>query len=520
MQAEARTSSERPPILDADALYQNWQNAETSNTLLKAENDRLRSWIVQMKRARFGRSSEKISFSEQDLLPGFEDVFNETYEDPEYSEESSVEDEETPKSGRANKSGRRPLPAHLPREQVIHDIKGEKICSCGHPLHKIGSEISEQLDYVPAQLKVIQNVRLKYGCKGCEEGVKLAELKSQPIPKSIAAPGLLANILVSKFQDHLPLYRQSQIWERVGVDMGRGSMSRWVLQIGDLLAPLRNLLRSEIVKDDYARADETTTQVLNEPGRKATSKSYMWIYMTGNRPHTSIVYEYQPTRKGENAAEFLTGFQGYLQTDGYSGYKTLTKKKGITSVGCWAHARRKFIEIIKSTGNKTGKAGEAVKVIKKLYDIEREVKEDQHPPDKIKALRQEKSKPILEAFKKWLEDHKKITAPKSPLGGAIGYALNQWGPLTEYLNDGRLNIDNNICERAIRPFAVGRKNWLFMGNVQGAQASSVIYSLIETCKANKINTFDYLSHVLENISSTDPKNYSDLLPWNFKATPL
>ncbi|MEB3701818.1 IS66 family transposase [Candidatus Bealeia paramacronuclearis] len=530
MKNEPQTSLKISSVFDAVALYKNLQKSEKDKAILATQNehlvqevDRLTHLLLQMKQSKFGRSSEKIKFEEFPKLPGFENVFDEVYEEPPLEAEKAGAESETENDSGKDKSsstllkkGRRPLPAHLPRERVIHDIAGDKICTCGHPLHQMGEEISEQLDYVPAQLKVIQNVRLKYACKSCTEGVRVAEVPNAPLLKSMASANLLAHIIVSKYQDHLPLYRQSQMWERFEVDLGRATMSRWILQIGDLLSPLKELLRSEILKETYVRADETRAQVLKECDRKAQTQSYMWVYMTGSSSHHAISYEYTPTRKGENAKEFLKGFKGYLHTDGYGGYKALAQSQDITAVGCWAHARRKFADIIKSTGNTTGKSAEALTIIRSLYKIEKDAKEAQYPPDKIQKLRQEKAKPILEKFKVLLKEHKKVIVPKSPLGQAVGYVLRQWGPLTEYLNDGRLDIDNNMAERAIRPFAVGRKNWLFMGNVKGALASAVIYSLIETCKANGVNAFDYFRYVLANINSTPENNYSLLLPWNLK----
>ena len=525
------------PNLDPAALYENWIHAEKQRSDLEAQKndleaekslwgekekslqeelERLRALLIQMKQQAYGRKSDKLNLDPMTPLPGFENVFDEVHTEPAEEVPTAPQEETETKPQGQKKKGRRPLPFHLPRVQVIHDLEGDKVCSCGHPLHKIGEEISEQLDYIPAKVQVLQNVRYKYGCRGCEDTVQTADLKGQPLPKCNASPSLLAHILISKYQDHLPLYRQSQIWERLGIDLGRATMSRWVLEIGDRLSPLVELMRQEIVKSDYVRADETRVQVLQEPGRKATTDSYMWAYMTGASPNAIVVYEYTQTRHGENAKEFLKGFKGRLQSDGYSGYKALAKAEDITAVGCWAHARRKFADIVKSTGNTNSKSAEAVLIIKKLYKIEEEIRQAQYPPDRIRQIRQEKSKPILETFKVWLEDLHKVAVPKSPFGKAVTYVLKQWKPLTAFLDDGSLDIDNNACERAIRPFAIGRKNWLFMGNPRGAKASAAIYSLIETCKLNDICPYAYLTSVLTRINSTDQKNYFDLLPWNIK----
>ena len=313
--------------------------------------------------------------------------------------------------------------------------------------------------------------------------------------------------------DHLPLYRQSTMLERLGVHISRATMSGWVLKCADLLSPLRNLLKNQIVSDTYVRADETTVQVLQETNRKDTTKSYMWVYLTGSHKNFAVVYEYQETRAGTGPEEFLKDFKGYLQTDAYSGYNGVTKKEGNTSLGCWGHARRKYVDVVKIS-QKPGKAAEIVGVIKGLYKIEEDMKERKLTPEEVKIIRQEKSKPILEELKKQLQKLILLVPPKNPLAKAIGYTLNNWKPLTVYLEDGRLDIDNNAAERAIRPFAIGRKNWLFMGNPKGAEAAAVIYSLIETAKGNGIEPYKYLRHVLETIPSIAPENLSSLLPWN------
>jgi transposase len=485
------------------------------NKKLQEDLDRAYLMIRQLNQQHFGRKSEKLDV-ELPLLPGLQNLFDEAglepAEEPEEVTPEQVADQEKTKT--KNKPGRRPLPQDLPRERVIHDLtEAEKQCTCcGHPMVKFGEETSEQLKYIPAQLKVLVHVRNKYACRACEEGVTLAPMPPQPIPKSIASASLLAHVLVSKYADHLPLYRQSDMWRRLDMDISRATMSGWVLKCGTLLASLVDLMRLNIINHDYARADETTLQVLNEPGRKATDKSFMWVFMNEGLSQKSIVYRYDPTRKGAVAGEFLEGFKGYLQSDAYSGYKQICRDE-IVSVGCWAHARRKFVDIMKIV-NQPGRAAEALAFIEKLYEIERYAKENGLPPDRVKALRLEKSKPILDLYKAWLTSTVGRVPPKNPLCAAIKYSLNNWAELTRYLDDGRLDIDNNACERAMKPFAVGRKNWLFAGNEVGARASAVIFSLIETCEANGVEPEAYLKHALENIRTTSDLN--QLLPFNFK----
>lgn len=488
------------------------------NEKLQEEVANLQLIIRHLNQQLFGRKSEKLD-ADLPQLKGFQNLFDEPGIDPaeEPQEESPEQPADQDKKKKKKTGGRRPLPKDLPRERVIHDLaEADKQCKCcGHQLVKFGEVSSEQLVLVPAQLKVLVHVRNKYACRACEEGVTLAPLPIQPIPKSIASASLLANVLVSKYADHLPLYRQSQMWGRLDIDISRATMSGWVLKCGELLAPLVDLMRLNIINSDYARADETTLQVLSEPGRKATSTSYMWAFMTGASKQVSIVYRYDPGRKGAVAVEFFKGFKGHLQSDAYSGYCAVCQSGHVISVGCWAHARRKFVDIIK-VSQKPGKAEEAAAFIRKLYEIERYAKDENLPPDKVKELRQKKSKPILDLYKAWLDNHVGRVPPKNPLCAAMKYSLNNWTQLTRYLDDGRLDIDNNAMERAMKPFAVGRKNWLFSGNEVGARASAVIFSLIETCKANNIEPYAYLKHALENIRTTE--DLSQLLPFNFKPS--
>ena len=514
-----------PETASSEALFHRLSSLEEEHKSLeedykKTQEELTRAYhiIRQLQQKRFGRKSEKLDI-ELPLLPGFENLFDEAGIEPadEPEEETLEQTADQEKTQKHKKPGRRPLPKDLPRERVVHDLpEEEKQCKCcGHQMIKFGEETSEQLDYIPAQIKVLVHVRNKYACRSCEEGVTLAPMPTQPIAKSIASASLLAHVLVSKFADHLPLYRQSEMWGRLGVDISRATMSGWVLRCGTMLAPLVELLRQNIINSDYARADETPLQVLSEPGRKATDKSYMWVFMNEATEHKSIVYRYAPTRRGAVAQEFLTGFQGHLQTDDYSGYHALCRKPGVISVGCFAHARRKFTDIVKIIKT-PGKAAEALAFIEKLYEIERYAKDNNIPPDKVKEIRQKKARPIWDAYKLWLENNIVRVPPKNPLYAAMKYTVSNWPQLTRYLEDGRLDIDNNAMERMVKPFATGRKNWLFAGNDTGAHASASIYSLIETCEANGVEPEAYLKHALENIHTT--QDLSQLLPFHFKPT--
>ena len=486
------------------------KNQNLSKKLIEVEatNAKLMAYLKLAQNNRFGTKSEKISDEDTPMLPGIGQVFD----------EASVETKKPVK--RDAQGGRKPLPDHLPRTEVTHDIQDhDKICSCGHPLHCIGKEESEQIEVVPAQVKIVKNVRLKYGCKACEDTVVTAPMPAQAIPKSMAGPGLLAHILVSKFDDHLPLYRQCEMWERMGVHLDRTTMGRWVMACGNLLTPLVDLMQQDIVASDSIQADETVVQVLNEKGRKPRSKSYMWVFKTAGDKRTKIVYHYSSSRSSDELISVLSHFNGYLQSDGYKGYSKFADNSSntIINLGCWSHARRKFIEITKVTPKK-GIAFEVIQRIGKLYDIERQAKVDNLSFEEIWYLRQDQAKPILDDLKSFLLVHQEGIPPKSLLGLAIGYTLRNWDALIVYLERGDLQIDNNATERCIKPFVIGRRNWLFKGTVAGARSSAVIYSLIETAKSYGLNPFDYLKDVLIELPQRlkSGEAIDNLLPYNWE----
>ena len=411
-----------------------------------------------------------------------------------------------------------PLPAYLPREQIIYDIaENEKICACGESLVCIGEVVSEQLKYIPAKLSVIEHVRPKYACKPCQENIKIAPMPILLFPKSIATPELVAHTIISKYCDHIPLYRQENIWERMEIDMPRSSLCGWSLKAAELSEPLVELLQQNIVATNYVQADETSVQVLDEVGRNNCTKSYMWCYRGGgDKP--SIVYEYQETRGSYHPQLFLKGFKGYLQSDAYSGYNWADKNKDIIPVGCHAHARRPFAELLKLTKS-TGLAAEAIKFYRKLYAVEKTARENNLTAEARYHLRQENSKPVLDAFNKWLNHHLPKTSEQGKIGKAIRYCVKHWIDLTSYLKDGCIEIDNNFIENAIRPFAVGRKNWLFMGSPAGAKAGAIFYSLIQTCKANNIEPYKYFSTMLNRIRRCKSEDdYRKLLPQHIQIS--
>jgi len=416
------------------------------------------------------------------------------------------------------KRGRKPLPKELHRVEVIHDLSdADKNCSCGSILTHIGSERTEQLDIIPAKVQVLVHVHQKYACKTCEETIKTAKKPKQPIPNSIATPGLLAYVLSQKYQFHLPLYRQEQMLRSIGVDVPRATLSHWVIKCSELLQPLVSLLEDEVMNYDIAYADETTVQVLREPNKVAQSKSYMWAFGGGPPDRFSYVYHYHPSREHQKAIDFFANYVGYLHCDGYQAYDNLASKDNrIIQVGCWYHVRRKFIEAAKAS-KKAGLAKHFVGQIKKLSNIEKVITDGRMDANVARDYRKSHALPVIHKIEKALIEHHDKVSAQSLLGKAIHYALNQWPKLMTYLSDGRLEISNNRMERAIKPFATGRKNWLFANSVNGANAAAVIYSLVETCKAHDVDPYRWLRHTLATLPNVDtPQQIEALLPFFFK----
>lgn len=412
--------------------------------------------------------------------------------------------------------GRKPLPVDLPRVRIEHDLlDDDKQCPCGCALTVIGEESSEQLDIVPAQIRVLVNVRKKYACRRCESTVKTAPLPAQPIPKSNASPGLLAHLAVSKYQDALPLYRLETLLSRSGVELPRNTLARWMIRAGELVQPLINLLNDQLLSYPVLHCDETRVQVLKEDGKPATSHSYMWVRVGGPPTQPIRLFHYADSRRGAVAAELLEGYSGYLQTDDYAGYNVVATPT-VTQLGCWAHARRKFVEAQKAAagpGKKAGKADLAVSLIGKLYAIERNIKDLDF--DERYRVRQQESVVQLQTIRAWLDSTLHNTLPKGLLGKALAYLDKNWSKLTVYAEDGRLSIDNNPAENAIRPFVIGRKNWLFSASVPGAKASANLYSLIETAKASGLEPYRYLRQVFAALPQAQSVEAIEaLLPWN------
>jgi len=475
-----------------------------------AQIEQLNQKIDYLVRQQFLSKSEKLP---DDQLSLFSDLENKTVE--------PIEEEKIEVTYTRSKGGKKRPPAHLPRVRVEHDIPDdEKICPCGCQMKVIGEIISEQYDVIPAKFQVIENVRFKYACPNKCSAPKLSALTPQMLPKHQVTPSFLATIVVNKFEDHLPLYRQVKTYSsRFGIEFTTTTFSNWIINAHKyVLKDIISLLNEELLQSDYIQADETTLQVLKEENRDAKQKSYIWVRGTTTN-HKIVLMDYSSTRAKSNANNIFKGFEkGYIQTDGYAGYNDIANKPDIEQLGCWAHVRRKFTDTVKNSkvDNKSKTlASNILLKIKKLYKIEKDIKDD--PPDTKKKIREEKSRPIIYDIKDYIDEYiDTAIALDGYIKKAFVYINNQFPKLTIYLKDGRLNIDNNIAENHVRPMAVGRKNWLFAKSTDGAKALVAWYSIVETAKMNKLDPYKYLTYILTQIPIYRDKNKSlkNLLPWN------
>jgi len=472
----------------------------------------LQEKIDYLIRQRFCSKSEKINHNQPTL---FDDL-------PEKIE--VTEDEEIEIAFTRKKGGRRIPPKELPRVRVEHDItEEEKLCSCGERMFRIKEIISEQYDITPAKFQIIQNVRFQYGCR-CGAKPKRSPLKPFILPRHQVTASFLATVIVQKFEDAIPLHRQAKIYKnRFGVPFTDTTLSSWTIKAAQRLSPFIDLLKERLLQNEYIQADETTLQVLKEKGRKATKKSYLWLG-TGEDRYKVVYLHYANNRNAQTPQRLFEGFTGFLQTDGYPGYNQLVKNNTITQLGCWAHARRRFADILKSSVSDEGSkelANEAVTLIKKLYKIEKEIKEK--PPDEKKLIREEKAKPIIDTIEEWKEaNFFKAQAMGGAIARAFVYLNNQFNKLCVYMGDGRLHIDNNKAENHIRPIALGRKNWLFATSVEGAKAVAVWYSIVESAKANGLEPYRYLKYLMGEypVYVSEGRDLEPLLPWNVNEKDL
>ena len=450
--------------------------------------------LEQIKLAKLRQYAPK-SESNIDQLNLFDESEHLTEEAP----DEMVSEEVETISYQRKKPSRKPLPKDLPREEIIHDVTPEeKQCTCGCEKKKIGEEVSEQLEVIPASIKVVAHIRPKYACNRCDENVVIAPMPELFLPKHMASPSLVADILINKFENHLPLYRQEQIWKRLNIDIPRNSMSNWIRKAYETCLPLKEVFIKVLLSTDYMQVDETPVQVLQEPGKKNTSKSYIWVYRSMRPDKMLTLYDYQPTRGSQWPELMLSDFKGFLQTDGYKGDDWAKDKDDIIQLGCMAHARRPFAELVK-IAKKTGKSHQALAYIKKLYAIEKQARAANLSDQQRFELRLEKASPIIEELFAWVTKSLKTAVPQSKLAQGLNYINERKEFLSNYLLNGMLEIDNNGVENKIRPFAVGRKNWLFAGSPNGAEASSFFFSLINSATDNGLNAFEYLMHVFNNI---------------------
>lgn len=496
-----------PEVLAAMVLAQQEQLLSRD-----AEIEHLKLLIAKLRRMQFGRSSEKLDRQIEQLELRLEELQTSQAEAVAGKAATKENLPEPP----VNVPARRPLPAHLPRETRKYLPKQEACPDCGGALKPLGEDVSEILEYVQVRFKVIRQVRPKLACSGCDRIVQ-AEAPSRPIERGLAGPGLLAHVLVSKYGDHLPLYRQSEIYAREGVELDRSTLADWVGGTSRLLAPLVEAIRRHVMAGNKIHGDDTPVPVL-APGKGKTKTGRLWTYVRDDRPAgdptaPAVWYCYTPDRKGEHPLAHLSEFQGTLQADAYAGYERVYEDGRIQEAGCWAHVRRKFYDLLEA--HKSPVAAEAIERIAKLYAIEDTIRG--RPPEERQKVRTEQSRPLLESLKQWLEETLGRLSKKSDTALAVRYALGRWKSLVRYCEDGRLEVDNNAAERSLRAVVLGRKNYLFNGSDAGGERAAAIYSLISTAKLNGLNPEAYLRKVLERIADHPVNRIEELLPWNLVA---
>jgi transposase len=468
----------------------------------------LQHQLKQMLRARYGRKSEKADDPNQ--LELFETIMEAVWETPPAEGEAEEGDEEVSEEKKPRR-GRKPFPKDLPRKRIEHDLpEEEKPCpECGELREKIGEDISEQLEFVPGHFVVLQHARFKYACRQCEAHVEVADKPMQPVEKGVPGPGLLAQIVISKYCDHLPLYRQENIFQRSEVEINRKTMWGWINTLMFEVEPIYRLMVERVLSSHKIHTDDTPVKLRNaRKGQKCESR--IWTYV-GDRDHPYTVFDYTPNRRRDGPVAFLGEWSGYLQADAFAGYDAIYASRKVIEVACMAHVRRKFEEAL---GTDREVCSEAMALIARLYRLENQWK--QLDDDARKAARQEHSLPLLEKFKAWLDSARSRVLPKSPAGQAISYARKNWQALCRYTEHGELEIDNNAAERSLRCVAIGRKNWLFFGSDKGGKAGAIFFSLIASAKRNGIDPFEYLRDLFERLPNYRANNREDFLPDRWK----
>jgi len=477
-----------------------------------AEIEQLKLLIAKLRRMQFGRRSEKLERQIEQLelrLDELEASRAESAASQTGAAVASVADQPA-------KPARRPLPAHLPRETRKILPKQAACPDCGGELKPLGEDVSEMLEYVPARWKVIRQVRPKLAC-GCCDKIVQAEALSRPIARGLAGPGLLAHVLVSKYADHLPLYRQEEIYAREGIELDRSTLADWVGSTSELLQPLVEALRRHVMTGEKLHADDTPVPVL-APGNGKTKTGRLWTYVRDDRPAgdatpPAVWFAYTPDRKGEHPKAHLSAFSGTLQADAYAGFDQIYEAGRIQEAACWAHVRRKFYDLV--AAHKSQVAQEALHRIGELYAVEADIRGKQ--PEERRQVRNKRSRPLLESLKQWFEETLGKLSRKSDTALAVRYALGHWEALLRYVDDGRIEIDNNAAERALRAVALGRKNYLFAGSDRGGERAAAIYSLIGTAKLNDLDPEAYLREVLSRVADHPINRIEGLLPWNIAA---
>jgi transposase len=480
----------------------------------RARADRLAQIIKELQRHRFGRRAETLPVDQLEL--GLEDV-------QQAEAATAAQTEAADPAARSQKTKQRltnrgALPAHLPRIEVVVDVQGQACPGCSGALHRIGEDVSERLDIIPAQLRVLVTRRPKYACRACEEGVVQAPAPARLIEGGLPTEAAVAHVIVAKYADHLPLYRQAQIYARQGVQLDRSTLADWVGRAAWLLGPVHARLLERLKASSKLFADETTAPVL-DPGRGRTKTGQLWAYARDDRTWCGpeppgVAYVYAPDRKAERPVAHLKGFSGVLQVDGYGGYRALAQTGEVRLAFCWSHVRRRFYEL--AAAGPAPIAAQALQRIGELYAVEADIRG--RPADERRAVRQDRSRPVIEALEPWLRARLETISQKGKLAEAIRYALSRWEGLSRFLEDGRIEIDSNTVERAIRPLALNRKNALFAGSDAGGEHWAVLASLVETCKIKGVEPHAYLADVLSRLVNAHPNSRIDeLLPWAYVA---
>lgn len=504
-----------PPETTSSTLPHDVEACHALIESLVADLEDYKKRVDFLVRRLFGAKSEKLDPNQL--------VFAELGVEPAPEEVAAAEEAPVAKPRKRNGHGRQKLAKDLPRKRIEHDItEVDKVCPKGHQRVRIGEDISEQLEYTPASYYVIEHVLPVYACpvSDCDCGVVQAVKPAQPIEKGLAGPGLLAHVITSKYCDHQPLHRQERIIARHGVHLSRKTLCDWVLQSAQILKPIVDAMRTEVLQSKVIHTDDTPVRVQDKNKNRTTHKAYLWPYL-GDADHPYTVFDYTPTRNREGPETFLESFRGtqthprYIQCDAYPGYNGLfdtPSQRHLYEVACWAHARRKFFDAKTSD---PVRANQVLLAIGKLYEVEREAKE--RDPVAHLALRKDKAKPLLEDIKETLIAYQRNTLPKSPLGQATSYALSNWDALVRYSTDGDLAIDNNPAEQAIRAIALGRKNWLFLGSDRGGTAAAIHFSLIASARRHGLDPFAYLQDLLQRIPTHPNRKIAELFPNCWKA---